>query len=78
MTQKKAQQLGEIGIQDVVTQEPTSSKILVEAAIQLEANELEIDKIPDQNLEDLDETPGHSQETELVQEESQHEEDVVT
>ena len=65
-TQEKPQLLEEIGGHDIVIQEPTSPKILVEASIQLEENEPEVDTIPDQNLEDLDETPIKSQDTELI------------
>ena len=37
-----------------------------------------VDTIPDYNLGDLEETPEQSQDTELIQEEVQQEEDVVT
>ena len=57
ITQEKPQQLEGIGKQDVVTQEPTSSRVLVEDAFQLEANEPEVYIIPNQNLEDIDVTP---------------------
>ena len=56
-TQEKPQQLEEVGRQGVVTQEPTPSKTLVEAATQVEEVEPEVDTIPDHNLEDLEETP---------------------
>ena len=56
VTQEQPQQLEEVGRQGVVTQEPTPSKTLVEAATQMEVVELEVDTIPNQNLQDLEET----------------------
>ena len=44
----------------------------------MEAFEPEVDIIPYHNLEDLEETPEQSQDTELIHEEVQQEEDVVT
>ena len=44
----------------------------------MEVVELEVETIPYYNLGDLEATPEQSQETELIHEEVQHEEDVVT
>ena len=65
-TQEKPHQLEGIGKQDFVTQGPTSSKFLVEASFSLEENELEVERIPNYNMEDLTKTQGQSQDIELV------------
>ena len=49
------------------TQEPTPLEFFVESAIQKESVKLEIEVIPDPNLEFLTVTPEPSQDTELVE-----------
>ena len=53
---------------DVVTQEPTPLKSLVEVSTQMEAVEPEVETIPYYNLEDLKETTEQSQDTKFIQE----------
>ena len=61
--------------QSVVKQEPTPLEFFVESTIQEEAGKLEIEVIPDPNLEFLTVTPEPSPDIELV-EESQQQEDI--
>ena len=68
VTQEQTQKLEEFGRQGVVTQEPTPSKTLVEAATQMEAIETKVDTIPYHDLEDLEKTPEQSQDMDLIQE----------
>ena len=62
--------------QSAITQEPTPSNFFVESAIQKEAVEPEIEVIPDPNLEFFIVTPEPSQDTELVEEPQQQEDEV--
>ena len=62
--------------QGVVTQEPTSLEMFVEAATQMEVSDPEVETIPDLNLGFFTMTPEQSQDIELVEGEPQQQENI--